>query len=209
MTTNAGEIVLLLGASGAGKTSWWLERYERHQVLSLDTLRKYLADDVADQQVTPVAVEIRRMLLEHRAQAGLATVVDATNAVFEHRAPVLAAARRWHRPIVAVVFHTPLAVCLQRQQSPQRTRRRPGQPNGRSTPAAAVVAQYEGIARVWDRMHLEADCVVHVGPDGTFEYAVGDVPRPAGVRVPWLEGMPTLPSAAHLPWRSPYLEAVA
>lgn len=204
---SASEIVTLMGASGAGKTSWALGRYEPTQVLSLDRLRLQLADDIADQDVNPVAVEIRRQLLEHRAMRGLPTAIDSTNAKLEHRGPILEVARRWHRPTIAVVFHTPLAVCLERQQLDERTRRGPGQPHGRVTPPAAVVAQFDEIARVWDRMSLEADCVVHVSPDGLLEYAIGDVPRPAGVRLPWLEHTPTLPSAVHLPWRPPFLEA--
>jgi predicted kinase len=202
---SASEIVTLLGPSGAGKTWWWCGRYRSHQVLSLDELRLRLSDDIADQSVTPLAVELRRMMLEHRAQAGLATVIDATNARLEHRRPIVATASRWHRPTIAVVFHTPLELCLQRQEDIERTMPDRGQPNGRSTPAEAVAAQYDEIARVWDRMSHEADCVVHVSPAGDESYRVGDIPTPGGVRVDWLEETPALPSANVLPWRSPFI----
>ncbi len=203
---SAGEIVLLVGPSGAGKGWWWKSRYAPHQVLSLDELRLRLTDDVADQGVNAAAVEIRRIVLEHRAQRGLPTVLDSTNCRLEHRGPILAVARRWHRPTIAVVFHTPLQVCKDRQQEDARTMSFEGQPAGRSTPGHVVGRMFADLAGVWDRMSLEADCVVHVAPDGKETFRVGDVPRQAGVRIDWLEDTPAVPDASHLPWTPPFAQ---
>ncbi len=204
-----GEVVSLIGASGAGKSWWWksLGYYRPHQVLSLDRLRLQLTDDVADQSINPVVVELRRVMLEHRARQGLPTLVDATNCTREHRNPTLGIVRRYHRPLVAVVFHTPLGVCLQRQNDPERTAHKPGQPEGRSTPADVVTRMWHGVAGVWDKMSLEADCVVHVSPDGKRSIRVGDAPRNDDVRIPWLEEMPAIPDLRSLPWASPYVTA--
>lgn len=202
-----GEIVTLVGTAGCGK-SWWTHlHYPNHQVLSLDRLRLELTDDIANQRINPVAVELRRVMLEHRARQGLPTVIDSTNVVLGHRGPILAVARRYQRPTIAVVFHTPLAVCLQRQRHPARTEHRPGQPEGRAVPDKIVMGMWESVALVWDRMSLEADCVVHVAPDGKHWVRVGDVPRKAHVHLDWLERTPAVPRADKLPWASPYARA--
>lgn len=202
-----GELVVLMGVAGAGKTSWWRGRYDPWQVLSLDELRLKLTDDVADQTCNQVAAAMLAELLEHRMRAGRPAVVDGTNYRPDYRGPYLATAKVYGRPTIGVLFHTPLDVCKARQQEHDRTRRGPGQPNGKIVPDDALTRQFAGLARTWGRLAREFDCVVHVGPDGDLEYSVGDVPRPAGVRLPWLEHTPTIPSPGLLPWTSPFLTA--
>jgi len=200
-----GELVIPIGPSGCGK-SWWfwgLGAYSDHQMLSLDKLRLELTDDIANMRINPVAVELRRIILENRARQGLPTVLDATNTVLEHRRPILAVAARYQRPTIAVVFHTPLRLCLHRQRMPDREPR-PGQPNGRATPDEVVTRMWQNVAGIWDRLAVEVDCVVHVSPDGSHAVRVGDVPRPKGVRIDWLDQMPARPSAREVPWPSPY-----
>jgi predicted kinase len=66
-------------------------------------------DDEADQSATPVATEIQNLLLDARLSRGLNVLVDSTN-VFPHvRAGLLARARYWQRPAVAVLFDVPLS----------------------------------------------------------------------------------------------------
>lgn len=202
-----GELVVLIGPAGAGKTSWWRGRYDPWQVVSLDEYRLKLADDVANQDVNQTAAALVSELLEHRMRAGLPTVVDGTNYRRDYRAPYLATAAAYRRPTIGVLFHTSAQVCAARQQEHDRTRRGPGQPNGKVVPTDAITRQFGSIARTWRTLAREFDCVVHLAPNGDLEYAVGDVPRPAGVRLPWLEHTPTVHDAGALPWASPYLTA--
>ncbi|MEU9031881.1 AAA family ATPase [Streptomyces sp. NPDC048383] len=77
-------------------------------------------DSETDQSSTPVAVEIQNLLLDTRLARGLTTVVDSTNVHVHVRNGLLARARYWQRPIVAVLFDVPLATVEARNESRDR-----------------------------------------------------------------------------------------
>jgi protein phosphatase len=60
------------------------------------------------------------MAVEHRLEAGLLTVVDATNGDLLSRATPLGLARRSRRPAIAIVFALPAEVCLLRNRNRPR-----------------------------------------------------------------------------------------
>lgn len=119
-------------------------------------------DDECDQDATADARTILAAILDARLSRRLTTVADATSTSAADRTWLVALAARHRVPVTAVVFTTPLRVCLARQSA--RPGPAPGRRWGRAVPAAVVVDQHartraalatlhgEGFARV-----IEAD----------------------------------------------------
>ncbi len=110
----ADALVLLIGAAGSGKSTFARRHFRDGAVLSSDRFRGLLAGDESDQRVTDAAFELLHQAVGHRLEAGLLTVVDATNIGWLSRATPLGLARRARRPAVAIVFALPAEVCLAR-----------------------------------------------------------------------------------------------
>ncbi len=117
-------LILLIGAAGSGKSAFARRHFPDEAVVSSDRFRGLLAGDEADQRVTDAAFELLHQAVGYRLEAGLLTVVDATNADWPSRATPLGLARRARRPVVAIVFALPAEVCLARNAG----RRRPVRP---------------------------------------------------------------------------------
>ncbi|MEV7980830.1 AAA family ATPase [Streptomyces sp. NPDC086519] len=107
LTLPAGTLCTLIGPPGCGKSTF-AARYPASWRICLDLYRLAATDSEADQSATPVAAEIQNLLLDARLARGLIILADATN-VFAHvRTGLLARARYWQRPTVAVLFDVPL-----------------------------------------------------------------------------------------------------
>ena len=108
----AGALVILVGASGCGKSTWAAQRFQPHEVLSSDAFRAMVAGDQADQSATADAFRLLHAAARARLRRGLLTVIDATNLTSAARGSLLRLARGAGRPAVAVVFDVPLERCL-------------------------------------------------------------------------------------------------
>jgi protein phosphatase len=107
-------IVVLIGASGAGKSSFARKHFKPTEVLSSDFCRGLVSDDENSQSATKDAFDVLHYVAAKRLAAGLLTVVDATNVQSEARAPLLALARQYHCLPVAIVLNVPEAICHER-----------------------------------------------------------------------------------------------
>jgi len=146
-------LVVLVGAAGAGKSTWCVDHVAAHQVVSLDRLRALVADDPGDQSATPDAVELGTRLVTARLGRGLpVTVVDATNLDPAHRRDLITLAARHHGAAVAVTFTTPLAQCL---------RRNAHRPGSRRVPEAVLRAQHAAFQAALDTLPVEGFTGVH------------------------------------------------
>src|SRR5215203_657983 len=79
-------LVVLVGASGSGKSSFAREHFRRTEILSSDFCRGLVSDDENDQAATKDAFEVLHYIAAKRLAAGRLTVVDATNVQREARA---------------------------------------------------------------------------------------------------------------------------
>ena len=115
-----GAVVVLVGPSASGKTSYAV-RFQSTSRICLDTLRGAVADDESDQSATTVAAQIQDLLLDARLSRNLLTVLDNTNLLPHVRAKILARARTYQRPAVAVLFdHVDLEECERRNAARAR-----------------------------------------------------------------------------------------
>ena len=97
-------LVLLVGAAGAGKSTFAARHFAPSEILSSDAFRAAVAGDEADQRVSRIAFALLFRDLERRLAAGLLTVVDATNAARAHRAALLRRAAAAGVPAAAIVL---------------------------------------------------------------------------------------------------------
>jgi len=100
-------LVLLIGCSGSGKSTFARRHFRGTEIVSSDSCRALVSDDEADQSATKDAFELLHWLVEKRLQRGKLTVVDATSVQAWSRASLLAIAKQREVPAVAIVFHLP------------------------------------------------------------------------------------------------------
>jgi protein phosphatase len=107
-------LILLLGSSGAGKSTFARRLFKPTEIVSSDVCRGLVADDENDQSASGDAFELLHYLVAKRLKRGLLTVVDATNVQAESRKPLVALARQYHVLPVAIVLDVPDAVAHER-----------------------------------------------------------------------------------------------
>jgi polynucleotide kinase-phosphatase len=103
-------LVLLVGASASGKSTFARRYFAHTEIVSSDACRALVSDDETDQNATVDAFEVLNTIVEKRLQRHLTTVIDATNVQPEARRPLLALARKYHMLPIALVFDLPSAV---------------------------------------------------------------------------------------------------
>ncbi|MDQ3716055.1 MAG: polynucleotide kinase-phosphatase [Actinomycetota bacterium] len=107
-------LVVLIGVSGSGKSSFAARHFRPTEVLSSDFCRGLVSDDENDQKATNAAFDVLHFIAAKRLEAGKLTVIDATNVQPEARKSLLALAKQHHTLAVAIVLDAPEAVCFQR-----------------------------------------------------------------------------------------------
>ncbi|KPQ35482.1 MAG: putative kinase [Phormidesmis priestleyi Ana] len=114
-------LVLLMGASGSGKSTFARQHFLATEVLSSDHYRAVVADDESDQSATKDAFEVLHYIAAKRLAGGRLTVIDATNVQPFARESLLKLAQEHHFYVVIIALNVPEAVCHARnQQRPHR-----------------------------------------------------------------------------------------
>ncbi len=114
-------LVVLMGASGSGKSTFARRHFLATEILSSDACRGLVSDDEASVDASQDAFDVLHFIAGKRLARGRLTVVDATNVQPESRAPLVALAREYHCLPVAIVLDLPEKLCLERNtQRPDR-----------------------------------------------------------------------------------------
>src|SRR6266480_4360082 len=109
-------LVVLIGSSGSGKSTFAGKHFLPTEILSSDACRALISDEENNQAVTNDAFEVLHFVAAKRLALGRLTVIDATNVQPESRRPLVALARQYHCLPVAVVLNTPEKLCQERNR---------------------------------------------------------------------------------------------
>ncbi|MEM9036572.1 MAG: polynucleotide kinase-phosphatase [Actinomycetota bacterium] len=145
-------LVVLVGASGSGKSTFAHRHFGSTEVVSSDRCRALVGDDETDQSVTAQAFALLHDIVDKRLEVGRLTVVDATNTKREDRKPLLELARKWDVLATAIVFDLPIEVCLERNEAR----------SDRTTPARAIRRQHKAVSRSVKGLRRERFSRVHL-----------------------------------------------
>ncbi|TGJ94610.1 polynucleotide kinase-phosphatase, partial [Actinotalea fermentans ATCC 43279 = JCM 9966 = DSM 3133] len=110
-------LVVLVGVSGSGKSTFASERFAPFEAVSSDFCRGLVSGDVNDQSATSAAFEVLETIVSKRLEAGRLTVVDATNVQSAARKNLVALARAHDVLPVAIVLDVPESVAIERNRS--------------------------------------------------------------------------------------------
>ncbi|MFF2378859.1 polynucleotide kinase-phosphatase [Streptomyces sp. NPDC058108] len=110
-------LVVLVGASGSGKSTFARRHFKATEVLSSDFCRGLVADDENDQSASGDAFDVLHYIAGKRLAAGRRTVVDATNVQQESRRQLIELARKHDVLPIAIVLDVPEEVCAARNAS--------------------------------------------------------------------------------------------
>ena len=183
-------LVVLVGASGAGKSTWAAARYRAEEVVSSDALRGVLGSGPHDLDASTDAFAVLETIVAARLGRGLTTVVDTLGLDATKRRAWLDAARARGLPAVAVVLDTPDAECRRRNAA-----------RDRPVPAPALAGQLRTVRDVRPLLDAEGwDLVVEVAADETAAPSIpAAAPRPSADRTSSL-GLRSVLQVSRFPW---------
>lgn len=114
-------VVVLIGTSGSGKSSFAQRHFLPTEVIASDACRALVCDDENDQTVSADAFELLYLILAKRLAHQRLAVIDATNVMPDARTTIIALANRYQAPLIALVLDIPAHTAIARNR--QRTDR--------------------------------------------------------------------------------------
>jgi alkanesulfonate monooxygenase SsuD/methylene tetrahydromethanopterin reductase-like flavin-dependent oxidoreductase (luciferase family)/predicted kinase len=109
-------LVLLIGPSDSGKTTWAGGHFAGNEVVSSDALRAAVGSGEGDLDASVDAFAVLDAIVAARLRRGLTTVIDTLGLDADRRAAALALGRAAGLPVLAVRFSTALDVCRARNR---------------------------------------------------------------------------------------------
>ncbi len=142
-------IVVLVGPSAAGKSTWAAAHFRSTEVVSSDHLRAVVGHGEDDLAASDDAFGLLDAIILQRAARRLTTVIDTLGLDGERRAGYRELAARHDLPCIAIAFEVDPTVCR------ERNRQRP-----RPIPAAALNSQLARWRQVRDHLDTEGFAMV-------------------------------------------------
>ncbi len=149
-------LVVLVGATAAGKSDWARAWFEPDQIVSSDRLRAVVGRGERDQRASRDAFELLDLIVAKRLARGLTTVIDTTGLEVKRRAA-------W-RELAAEAGVSAYAVVL---DAPEKVVRERNRARGAPVPPKVVAAQLREAAAVFAALGDEGFAGVH--PAGPVE----------------------------------------
>jgi F420-dependent oxidoreductase-like protein len=128
-------LVVLVGPSGTGKSTWAAAHFAPQQVVSSDQLRGIVGESEDDVAASDDAFQLLEAIVEQRVRRRLTTVVDTLGLDPDRRANWLALARRHRVATACVVFVATAAECRARNRA-----------RGKSIPPRVLSGQVRRVA---------------------------------------------------------------
>ena len=147
-------LVVLVGASGSGKSTWAQQRYRSQEIVSSDELRGIVGSGRHDLDASADAFRLLDEIVAARMRRGLTCVVDTLGLEPERRRGYRELAARAGLPAVVVVFDVPAA--LARERNAARDRPVPA-PVLRTQLSRAAEARDEVAGEGWDQVVVVGD----------------------------------------------------
>ena len=145
-------LVVLVGATGAGKSHWAAQWFAPDQVVSSDRLRAVVGAGEDDMRASKDAFDVLELIVAKRVRRGLTTVVDTTGLDAKRRAAWLELAARHGVPAHAVLFEVDARTVRERVR-------------GSGVPSKVVTAQLRDVEAVGEALRSEPFAAVHApGP---------------------------------------------
>ncbi|KAK1182700.1 polynucleotide kinase-phosphatase [Streptomyces sp. NBS 14/10] len=146
-------LVVLIGTTGSGKSTFARRHFLPTQIVSSDVCRGLVADDDNDQSATPDAFALLHYIAGKRLAAGRLTVVDATNVQPQARRSLIELAREHDVLPVAIVLDVPESVCVRRNAE---------RPDRADLPAHVIPRQRRELRRSLKSLEREGFRKVHI-----------------------------------------------
>lgn len=189
-------LVVLIGPSCSGKSTWASRSFRDGQVVASDDLRAMVGESRHDQRAGTDAFDLLDRIVAARLKRRLLTVIDTTGLEADRRAGWVAAAHRHDLPAVALRLTTPAKVVRARNRA-----RTPSVPAGvlsRQIRTADLVTPDLLASEGFDEVHdIDPDDPTQIVPP-TFLHAptararqeATPMPMRFGLQLPRFEGEP-------------------
>lgn len=113
-------LIVLVGASGSGKTTWAHAHFAAGEIVSSDALRAVVGTGEADLDASVDAFAVLDAVVAARTRRQLTTVVDTLGLDQERRRATVGLGHSAGLPVIAIHFDTDPDVCRQRNRQRDR-----------------------------------------------------------------------------------------